>query len=56
MCIEIYYIHDFFSHNLKYINIFFILYIKCARKFLYVLQCTMNQKSLRTTGVMCRDY
>jgi hypothetical protein len=45
ICIEI------FIHSLKYINIFLILYTKCARKFLYDLQCAANQKSLRTIGV-----
>jgi hypothetical protein len=40
-----------FVHNLKYINIFFILYTKCARKCLYVLQCAANQKRLRTTAL-----
>jgi hypothetical protein len=43
ICIEI------FIHSLKYINIFLILYMKCARSCLYVLQCATNQKSLRTT-------
>jgi hypothetical protein len=33
-----------FIHSLKYINIFLILYTKCARKFVYVLQCAANQK------------
>jgi hypothetical protein len=45
ICIEI------FIHSLKYINIFLILYTKCARKFSYVLQCAANRKSLRTTGI-----
>jgi hypothetical protein len=52
ICIEIYYSHDFyFIHSLKYINIFLILYMECARKFVYVLQCAANQKSLRTTAL-----
>jgi hypothetical protein len=42
ICIEI------FIHGLKYINIFLILYTKCDRKFLYILQCVANQKGLRT--------
>jgi hypothetical protein len=52
ICIEIYYIFFIFIfiYSLKYINIFVILYTKCARKFLYVLQWTANQKSLRTAG------
>jgi hypothetical protein len=37
-----------FIHSLKYINIFLILYTKCTRKLLYVLQCAANKKSLRT--------
>jgi hypothetical protein len=40
-----------FIHSLKYINIFLILYTKCARKFIYVLQCAANQESLRTTAL-----
>jgi hypothetical protein len=40
-----------FIHSIKYINIFLISYTKCARKFLYVLQCAANQKSLRTTAL-----
>jgi hypothetical protein len=48
ICIEI------FIYGLKYINIFLILYTKCARKCLYVLQCTVNQRSLRTTTVECQ--
>jgi hypothetical protein len=38
ICIEI------FIQSLKYINIFLILYMKCARKIVYVLQCATNQK------------
>jgi hypothetical protein len=45
ICIEL------FIHSLKHINIFLILYMKCARKCLYVLKCAANQKSLRTTAV-----
>jgi hypothetical protein len=46
ICIEI------FIHSLEYINIFSILYTKCVRKFLCVLQRAANQKkSLRTTGL-----
>jgi hypothetical protein len=45
ICIEI------FIHRFIYINIFLILYTKWAKKLLYVLQCTANQKSLRTTGI-----
>jgi hypothetical protein len=53
ICIQIYYIHEIlFLFILKYINIFLILYMKCVRKFVYVLQCAVNQKSLRTTGVV----
>jgi hypothetical protein len=37
--------------SLKFINIFLIVYTKCARTFLYVLQCAANQKSLRTTDI-----
>jgi hypothetical protein len=37
--------------SLKYINIFLILYTKCARNFLYVLQCIATQKCLRTTAL-----
>jgi hypothetical protein len=52
ICIQIYYIHDLiFIHSLKYINIFLIVYTKCARNFLYVQQCAANQKSLRTTEI-----
>jgi hypothetical protein len=40
ICIEI------FIHGLKYINIFLILYTKCARKFWYILQCAANQKKV----------
>jgi hypothetical protein len=43
ICIEI------CIHSL--INIFLILYMKCARKCLYVLGCAVNQKSLRTTAL-----
>jgi hypothetical protein len=39
-----------FIHSLKSI-IFLILYAKCARKCLYVLQCAANQNSLRTTAL-----
>jgi hypothetical protein len=39
-------------HSLKYINIFLILYIKCARKCLHVLLCAANQKRLRTAALM----
>jgi hypothetical protein len=45
-----------FIHSLKYINIFLILYTKCARKCLYVLQCPANQKSLRTTGTSISGF
>jgi uncharacterized protein YfcZ (UPF0381/DUF406 family) len=45
ICIEI------FIHSLKYINTFLILYTKCARKLLYVLQCAANRTSLRTTAL-----
>jgi hypothetical protein len=34
---------EIFIHSLKYINIFLILYKKCARKCLYVLQCATSQ-------------
>jgi hypothetical protein len=43
-----------FIHILKYINIFLMLYTKCARTFLYVLQCAATKKSLRTPGVGLR--
>jgi hypothetical protein len=43
ICIEI------FILSLKHINIFLILYTKCARIFLYISQFAANQKSLRTT-------
>jgi hypothetical protein len=33
---------------------FLILYTKCARKLLYVLQYAANQKCLRTTGLASR--
>jgi hypothetical protein len=39
--------------SLKYINIFLILYTQCARKCVYVLQCAVNETSLRTTVI---DY
>jgi hypothetical protein len=42
---------DIFIHSLKYINIFLILYTKCARKFVYVSQCAANQIRLRITGI-----
>jgi hypothetical protein len=42
-CIEI------FIRNLKYINIFLILYTKCARK-VYVLHCAANQKKFENQG------
>jgi hypothetical protein len=45
ICIEI------FIHSLKYINTFLILHTKCARKFVYVLQCAANRKNLRTTAL-----
>jgi hypothetical protein len=45
ICMEIY------IHGLKYINIILILYTKCARKFVDVLQCAANQKRLRTTAL-----
>jgi hypothetical protein len=45
ICVEI------FIHSLKYINILLILYTKCARKFVYVLQCAANQKSLSTPEI-----
>jgi hypothetical protein len=45
ICLEI------FIHSLKYINMLLILYTKCARKLLYVLQCAANQKGLRTAGI-----
>jgi hypothetical protein len=45
ICIEI------FICSLKYINIFLILYTKCARNCLYILHCAANQKRLRTSGL-----
>jgi hypothetical protein len=45
ICIEI------CIHSLKYINIFLILYTKCVRTFVYVLQCAANQKSFRTISL-----
>jgi hypothetical protein len=42
---------EIFIHSLNYINIFLILYMKCAGKLLYVLQWAANQKSLRTTAL-----
>jgi hypothetical protein len=36
----------------KYINIFLILYTKCARKCVYILECAAGKKSLRTTGLI----
>jgi hypothetical protein len=45
ICIEI------FIRSLKYNNMFLILCMKCARKFLYVLQCAMNQNVLTTTAL-----
>jgi hypothetical protein len=42
---------EIFIHGLKYCNIFLILYTKYARKYLYVLQCAANQKSLKTTAL-----
>jgi hypothetical protein len=38
----------------KCINMFLILYTKCARKFVYILRCVANQKSLRITGLESR--
>jgi hypothetical protein len=35
---------EIFIASLKYINIFLILYKKCARKCLYILQWAVNQK------------
>jgi hypothetical protein len=42
---------EIFIHNSKYIKVFLILYTKCARTFVYVLQCAANQKRSRTTGL-----
>jgi hypothetical protein len=44
-----------FIYSLKYINIFLIVYMKCARKF-FVLQCAMNQKSMRTSSVVYDSF
>jgi hypothetical protein len=45
VCIEI------FIHSLKHINIFLILYTKCAKKCVYILHCAANQKCLIITAL-----